>query len=517
MSTDRTLVDMGQHVTVAIIGTGFSGLCMAIKLKEAGIDDFVLLERAGAIGGTWRDNTYPGCACDVPSHLYSLSFEPSASWSRAYAPQSEIRAYLERCFDKYHVRPHVRFHAKVVSAEFEDERWRIRIEGGEDLTADILVSGVGGLSNPAYPKLRGRERFRGEQFHSALWNHDYDLTGKRVAVIGTGASAIQFIPEIQPKVGQLTLFQRTAPWIIRRDDRAFHPVEKFLFEKVPAVRWLYRQKIYWQHEWRAFGFTIYPPMLKAAALMGKANIRRSIKNPELRKKVTPNYTPGCKRILKSDDYYQSLDKPNVEVLTTGIAEVKEHSIVTDDGREVPVDAIIYGTGFAVHEYIGPVQIRGRDGADLATAWKDGAEAYLGTTISGFPNLFMLTGPNTGLGHNSMVYMIESQVHYVMECIKLMRERSLSFVDVREDLQKQYNESLQNRLKGSVWSTGCASWYLNEQGKNTTLWPSFTFAFRARTRRFVPADYELGKSKLHIVKPKPKERATAKLNGRANPA
>jgi len=504
-----------SHVTVAIVGTGFSGLCMAIKLKEAGIHDFVLLERAGGIGGTWRDNTYPGCACDVPSHLYSLSFEPSTKWSRVYARQPEIQAYLEKCFDKYDVRSRVRFHSKVTGAEFDGARWRITINDGEEITADILVAGAGGLSNPAYPDLPGRDRFRGAQFHSSTWDHDYDLAGKRVAVIGTGASAIQFVPEIQPKVENLFLFQRTAPWVLPRPDRAFRRAELFAFEKLPGVRWLYRQAIYWQHEWRAFGFTAHPGILKVAAGMGRRHIRRSIRNPELRKAVTPHFTPGCKRILMSNDYYQALDQPNVDVLTGGIAEIKEHSVVTRDGREIPVDAIIYGTGFTVHEYTGPMKIRGRGGVDLHTAWKDGAQAYLGTTISGFPNLFVLTGPNTGLGHNSMVYMIEAQVHYVMEAIKLMRERSLSFVDVRETLQKRYNEALQKRLEGSVWSTGCSSWYLDKNGKNTTLWPSFTFAFRARTRRFEPRDYELAAADSHPGRPERKKPHEKALNGRAS--
>lgn len=477
-----TAASRQDHHFAVIVGTGFSGLCMAIKLKEAGIHDFVLLERSDAVGGTWRDNHYPGAACDVPSHLYSLSFEPKSDWSRAFAEQPEIRAYLNHCADKYGVRPHIRFNRTVTSAHFDDAEglWRLTDNHGNHLTANVVVAGIGALSNPAIPKLKGIENFQGAAFHSAQWRHDVDLTGKRVAVIGTGASAIQFVPAIQPKVGKLTLFQRTAPWVLPKPDRAFSRYEKLLFEKVPAVRELYRGAIYTQFESRAIGFTVNPKLMTLAKHMGTAYIRKCVKNPELRAKVTPDYMPGCKRILMSNDYYPALAQANVDVLTTGVREVKANSIVTSDGREVDVDVIIYGTGFAVHDYVGGMDIKGVGGRDINKLWQDGAEAYLGTAVSGFPNLLMLMGPNTGLGHNSMVYMIESQVRYAMQYVQHLRMRKLAYLDVRPEIQQRYNDKLQARLKKSVWQSGCQSWYLNESGKNSTAWPGFTFEFRART-------------------------------------
>lgn len=492
-----------EHFAI-IIGTGFSGLCMAIKLKEAGIDDFIMVERSDSVGGTWRDNHYPGCACDVPSHLYSFSFEPKTDWSRAFAEQAEIRGYLDHCASKYDLRRHIRFNTAVVKARFDEGRgrWQVADNQGNDYIATVVVAGIGALSNPAIPKLKGIENFQGEAFHSAQWNHNYDLRGKRVAVIGTGASAIQFVPEIQPQVSHLTLLQRTAPWILPKPDRAYAGWEKQAFTKLPLVRLLYRALIYSQMEVRVIGFAGNPKLMEVVKRWGKGYINKSIKNPELRKKVTPDYMPGCKRILMSNNYYQALDSANVDVLTDGVSEVKANSIITQSGTEIPVDAIIYGTGFAVHNYVGALDVKGRNGRDLSTLWKDGAEAYYGTTISGFPNMFMLMGPNTGLGHNSMVYMIESQVNYAMQYVKILRRKNLAFMDVREDIQREHNDKLQARLQKSVWQSGCESWYLSESGKNSTVWPGFTFEFRARTQFFNTTDYNQFPHTLATVSAQP---------------
>jgi cation diffusion facilitator CzcD-associated flavoprotein CzcO len=477
---------------VAIVGSGFSGLGMAIRLKQSGEDSFVVLEQAGAIGGTWRDNTYPGCSCDVQSHLYSFSFEPNPSWSRLFAPQSEIRDYLEHCTDKYGVRHHVRLNAEVTRAEFDETAglWRIEVnDGAEVVTARAIVAGIGGLSRPAYPQIDGLERFRGTAFHSAEWDHGYDFRGKRVAVIGTGASAIQFVPQLAREVEQLDLYQRTPPWIVPKPDRRTTRLERGLFARLPGLQQAYRSSIYWRLETRVLGFTVHPRLMKVAEWVARAHIRRQVKDPELRRKVTPDYTIGCKRILISNDYYPSLNRLNVNVLTDGLERVTEGGVVTRDGVERPVDAIVFGTGFKVNELLTPLSIVGRDGVDINDAWRDGMEAYLGTTVSGFPNLFMLTGPNTGLGHSSIVYMIESQVHYVLEALRTMRERRLRWVDVRPGVQSRYNTTLQSRLDSAVWSSGCKSWYVDATGRNRTLWPGFTFKFREATGEFLMADYE----------------------------
>ncbi len=479
---------------VIVIGTGFAGLAMAIKLKEEGIDDFVVLEKGDSVGGTWRENTYPGCACDVQSHLYSFSFEPNPRWSRMFASQPEIRAYLEHCADAYGVRPHIRFGSEVTAARFEEaeDRWYAEVNGGErTYAARIAVAGFGPLSRPDVPRVEGVERFAGESFHSAEWNDDVALEGKRVAVVGTGASAIQFVPRIASRVGTLKLFQRTAPWVLPKPDRPISQLERTLFRRLPALQRAYRRLIYWRLESRVLGMAVHPKVMKLAELVGRLHIRRAISDPVLRATVTPNYTIGCKRILMSNDYYPALARENVEVVPGGITRITERGVVDAAGHEHEVDVIIYGTGFKVHDPLGALGITGRDGAELGERWREqGLEAYLGTTVAGFPNLFILVGPNTGLGHNSIVYMIESQVHYVLAAMRAMRERDAAAIDVRAEVQARFNHYLQQRLEGSVWASGCKSWYLDDSGKNRTLWPTFTFRFRQATSSFDAEDYDV---------------------------
>jgi cation diffusion facilitator CzcD-associated flavoprotein CzcO len=479
-------------VFVAILGSGFSGLAVAIELKRAGIDDFVVLERAATLGGTWRDNHYPGCACDVPSHLYSFSFAPKPDWSRAFAPQAEIRAYLERCADDFDVRRHIRFGCEIVDAAWDDgeARWSLRARSGETFVATAVVVGVGGLSNPSIPHLRGIEGFRGAQFHSARWDHSVDLRGKRVAVIGTGASAIQFVPQIQPVVDRLYLLQRTPAWVLPRPDRAYTALEKAAFGVVPGLRWLHRKWIYARLECRVVAFE-HPALMRLVAAECRRHMARSISDPALRDRLLPRYTPGCKRILLSNDYYPALAQPNVEVLADEVAEVGAASLTLAGGRKLEVDAIVYGTGFTVHDYLGGLSIVGRDGVRLADRWRQGAEAYLGTTIAGFPNLFTMTGPNTGLGHNSMTVMIEGQAGYILQALRLLRDRDLASLECRRERQDVFNAWLARRTATTVWASGCKTWYLDERGKNTTLWPGLATAFRARTLRLRVADYVLG--------------------------
>jgi cation diffusion facilitator CzcD-associated flavoprotein CzcO len=482
------------HHDVIVVGTGFAGLGMAIKLKAAGEADFIVLEKADAVGGTWRENTYPGCACDVQSHLYSFSFEPNPGWSRMFARQGEIRTYLEHCTDKYGVRDHIQFDSEITAASYDETEnvWHVEVNGGEArYTTRVLIAGFGPLSRPELPQIEGVETFAGTCFHSAQWDADVELAGKRVAVVGTGASAIQFLPQIAEQVAELTLFQRTAPWVLPKPDRPTTRLERLLFRRLPAVQQAYRNLIYWRLETRVLGMTLHPQVMKAAELIGRLHIRRSIKDPALRQQVTPNYTIGCKRILMSNDYYQSLDRDNVKVVTGGITRVAECGVIDAHGTEHEVDVIIYGTGFKVHDPLGSLRITGRRGRELGELWREnGLEAYLGTAVAGFPNLFVLVGPNTGLGHNSIIYMIESQVHYVLDAIATMRRRELAAVEVRPEVQARFNDDLQHQLAGSVWSSGCSSWYLDDSGKNRTLWPGFTFAFRQATDAFDADDYEL---------------------------
>jgi cation diffusion facilitator CzcD-associated flavoprotein CzcO len=475
---------------VAIIGSGFGGLGMAIRLKQAGVESFVVLERGDDVGGTWRDNSYPGCACDVPSHLYSFSFELDPGWSRMYASQPEIQGYLRRCADKYGIRPHIRFGANVVAAEYDDAAalWTVRTTDGQELRARVVVAATGGLSRPHVPLLPGIERFRGARFHSAQWDHGYDLRGKRVAVIGTGASAIQFVPRIAPDVAQLDLYQRTPPWILPKSDPAFDDETKAAFRREPGRMRRLRNRVYWINEALATGFTVEPRLMRSVETVARKHLEAQVPDPALRAQLQPDYRIGCKRILLANDYYPALTRDNVELVTSGIADVREASVVTRDGRERPADAIVYGTGFLATEPLAASIFRGSGGVPLGEAWRDGISAYLGITVAGFPNLFLISGPNTGLGHTSVVFMAEAQIHYIMRCLRAMQDRRARAVDVLARAQSRFDRWVQRRMRRTVWTTGCRSWYLDARGVNVTLWPSYTVSYWLRTRRMRTADY-----------------------------
>jgi cation diffusion facilitator CzcD-associated flavoprotein CzcO len=479
-----------SHYEVAVIGTGFAGLGMAIRLRQEGVEDFVVFERASEVGGTWRENHYPGCCCDVPSHVYSYSFELNPGWERGFAPQAEILEYLKHCAQKYGVREHIRFNHEVTEAAWDghERLWRIETTQGSH-TARMLVNGGGALSEPRPPDIPGIEHFRGKSFHSARWDHEHDLAGERVGVIGTGASSIQFVPAIQPDVAELHLFQRTPPWVIPRWDHEITRFEHALL-RLPFAPRLVRSTLYWMLESRVWGFR-HPRLMKLADRLGRWHLKRQVSDPELRRKLLPDYVMGCKRILISDDYYPALDQPNVEVVTDAIAEVREHSIVTQDGTEHVVDTIIFGTGFEVTKPPIAKRIRGRDGRTLAEHWSTSMAAYKGTFVAGFPNLVMMTGPNTGLGHNSMVYMIESQLTYVLGALAAMQVRGARTLEVRPNAVTEYGERLETQMDGTVWTAGhCASWYLDDTGRNTTLWPTFSYKFRRATLEFDEAAYEM---------------------------
>ncbi len=486
-----------RHVHVAIVGAGFSGLGMAIQLKKHGQHDFIVIEQATDIGGTWRDNVYPGCACDVPSHLYSFSFALNPDWSRSYSSQREIWQYLRRCARRFGVLPHIRWNNQLLDATWNDDeqRWHITTTQAR-FTADFLILGNGPLSEPSLPSIPGIDQFEGVLFHSAQWNHDYDLTGKRVAVIGTGASAIQFVPRIQPLVERLTLFQRTAPWILPRLDHPIPRWQRTMFRLIPLTQRLARARIYWRLELFAVGFVYQPQRMEEAMNIGRRHLARQVADPALRAKLTPQFILGCKRVLLSNDFYPAISQPNVEVVTEHIREVRAGSIVTEDGKEYEIDALICGTGFHVTDARFPFCVNGRGGQSLGESWQNGQQAYLGTTVAGFPNLFILAGPNTGIGHTSLVFIIESQINYILDCLRTMRRRKQQTVEVQPEIQEAFNAEMQQRMQKSVWTSGCASWYLDARGKNTTLWPGFTFEFRRRTRHFDTRNYNLVRQRVH---------------------
>jgi cyclohexanone monooxygenase len=492
--TQESPIQTGErrHLGVLIIGSGFAGLGAAIRLRQDGRDDFLVIERGSEVGGTWRDNTYPGAACDVPSHLYSYSFELNPTWSRSFSPQSEIQHYLRSVAAKYDVGNQHLFDTEVTLATWDDaaQRWLVDTTSG-NFSADVLVGAVGALCEPALPAIKGIENFRGDLFHSARWNHDADLKGKRVALIGTGASAIQIGPAIAGDVAHLDVYQRTAPWIMPRHDRAYSKIESLAYQRVPFLQRAAREAIYWGREAYVLGFAFEPRILQAAQKVAERNIAKAIDDPQLRVAVTPDWQIGCKRILLSNTWYPMLAQDSVDLVTDGITEIRENSIVTADGTVREVDAIVVATGFHVTDSPTYQRIVGKDGRSLAAVWDEaGQQAYKGAAVAGFPNLLFVVGPNTGLGHSSMVFMIESHLNYLSSALRTMDERGLSTFDVREDVQREYNSSLQKHMGRTIWTTGgCASWYLDKHGKNTTLWPSFTFAFRRLTRRFDVAAYE----------------------------
>ena len=480
-----------QHVHVAIVGSGFGGLGTAIRLAQAGFHDYLVFERSNDVGGVWRDNTYPGCACDVESHLYSFSFARNPGWTRSFSPAKEILEYLRGCAERFGVLPKIRFDHEITSATWDADalRWRLETAHGV-FTADVLVGAVGALSDPAIPALPGLATFSGKAFHSARWNHDHDLTGRRVAVIGTGASAIQFVPQIQPRTAALKIFQRTAPWIVPRGDRALTDRKRALLRRSPAAQWLERARIYAFREVMALAF-FDTRASKAMERLARLNLRRSVRDERLRAKLTPSYTMGCKRILLSDDYFPALAKENVDVITDTIAEIRPEGVLTKDGVLHEVDTIIFGTGFQVQKYPFAERIRGKGGLTLATTWKDRMTAHLGTTVVGYPNLFLLQGPNTGLGHTSVITMIESQIEHIINALRHMEARGLASIEPRAEAQRAFVAHVDAKTKGTVWTSGgCKSWYLDANGANSTLWPGFTFTFKRRVERFDPSEYSV---------------------------
>ncbi|MEJ2122982.1 MAG: NAD(P)/FAD-dependent oxidoreductase [Alphaproteobacteria bacterium] len=497
---DGTSTSKRPHI--AIIGAGAAGLCMAMRLKTAGFTSFVLYEAADRLGGTWRANTYPGAACDIPAHLYSFSFAPNPDWTRKFAPQPEIEAYLNRCADDHGLRAHIRFNTEICGAHFDaaTDCWRLEIVGGSEELAHFLVCACGQLNRPHIPNFNGRMAFKGSQFHSARWPRDARVNGTIVAVIGSAATAIQIVPEIAPQASRVLVFQRASNWIARKRDRAYSTFERMLYKRLPVMLRLVRSYHFWRHELRYLTFRQHSLMSFVYHAILKARVRRKQRDPTLRVAVTPDYPVGCKRVLFSNDWFQTLERPNVELVTSPIEGFTSTAIETADGRTHPVDTVIYATGFETTRYLAPMQIMGANGLTIEEVWSEGARAHRGMTVAGFPNLFMLNGPTTNLAHNSVQFMVECQVRYIISCIESVIDRGAATLAVKPDQMAASNKRLRRRLSGSVWAAGCSNWYKNTNGLITNNWSGPAFRYWLETRRVDLDELSRRAPGLHFSKP-----------------
>ncbi|MEN8358432.1 NAD(P)/FAD-dependent oxidoreductase [Acinetobacter towneri] len=485
--------DAAAHYQVAIIGAGFGGLAMAIRLLQRNIHNFVILEKSNEVGGTWRENQYPGAACDVQSHLYSLSFVPKTDWSKRYAEAPEIFQYIQDVVQQFNLREYCQFNSEVVHTEYHEKDcvWHVALKDGRQLSCQYLVFASGPLHVPQIPHIKGIEKFQGKVFHSSQWDHQYNLNSKVVASIGTGGSAIQYIPEIAPQVKQLYVMQRTAAWVIPRDERKYLNIEKKLFKQADWFRKLHRARLYWSNESRAIPI-MQPSVMKYTQKLAEAFIRFQVKDKQLAQKLTPDYIMGCKRILVSNKYFPTFNRDNVELVTDAIQELTADSIITKDGKMRKIDCLIYGTGFITDPriYLQPFSCIGEHGVELKQAWKDGAESYYGISHKGFPNLFQLLGPNTVLAHNSVIFMIEAQIDYILQMMDLVAQSQSNAIVVKDQVQDQFNHDVQDMLNNTVWQSGCVSWYQQDGGKNFALWPTYTWKYWLKTKSLHPSDFRL---------------------------
>ena len=482
-----------REVEIAVVGGGVGGIGLAVALRRRGIEDFVVLERGNDFGGTWRDNTYPGAACDVPSHLYSFSFDHNPNWSQTFSTQPEIQDYILGVAERHNIREKFFFDHELIAADWDEptSRWMLATTHGP-ISAKLVVSAMGALCEPNLPDIEGLDRFDGPVFHSAKWDHTIDLADKRVAVIGTGASAIQIVPAIANTVAHLDVFQRTAPWIFPRLLRKYSRLERFAFRRVPGLTSAFRSILYLLREIYAIVLIKFPPATAGLGLIAAVKMRIEVRDRALRARVTPEYRVGCQRMLSSNEYYPALGREHVDLVTSGIAGVQKHSIVTVDGIVRPVDAIVVATGFRITDSPAFDLFRGRDGRTLTQMYEErGVTAYKGTAVAGFPNMFVLLGPNSGLGYSSAIYMIESQINYVVEAVATVHDRQIASVEVRPEVQEFYNRDLQHKMRTSVWVTGgCRSWFLDSTGRNVALWPDFSFRFRRQLRTFDVESYDV---------------------------
>lgn len=476
--------------TVLIIGAGFAGIGTAIRLLQQGIDDFLILERSTDVGGTWRDNSYPGAACDVPSLLYSFGFEQNPNWSRAYSGSSEILEYIKGIVDKHALRRFIRFGVTVTGLHFDDETgtWTAETDEGSNYYGRSVVMANGPLSNASFPDIRGLDTYTGHKILSARWDHDYDMTDKRVAVIGTGASAVQIIPELVKVARSVKVFQRTPGWVLPKPDFPHPEWTRSAFSRLPVLQRAARQAWFWGHEIMAVGMVWNTPATSAIQWIAKANLRRQVKERWLRRQLTPDFRPGCKRMLMTSDYYPALQRENCKLISWPIATISPTGIRTADGVEHELDCIVFATGFDVCKAGTPFPITGSHGRDLAEEWSTGARAYKSVSVSGYPNLFFTFGPNSGPGHNSALVYMESEIDYIVKAIRLIIDHHLHSIDVEPDRQDHYHKKIQRRLAGTTWNSGCKSWYLTEDGYNGTMFPGFATEFARQLARVETTDY-----------------------------
>jgi cation diffusion facilitator CzcD-associated flavoprotein CzcO len=489
------------NLEVLIIGAGLGGLCAAIRLRQSGVESMAILERGTEVGGTWRDSVYPGCACDVPSHMYSYSFEPNTQWTRPYPQQQEIQNYILHVVDKYALRPLIRFGVEVGAMRWRAEQacWEVDVPNQAPILARHVILATGPLNKPLVPDIAGMHNFAGEAFHSNQWRGDVDLPGKRVAVVGTGASAVQIVPEIAPVAAHVDVFQRTPAWVVPRWDQPYGPLRRWAYRYLPGLQRLSRWRVYWFNELVGMGFMGSKWVQSLLVRLSMHHLHSQVADPALRAALTPNFSPGCKRLLISNTWFTALQRANVKLVTQAVARIVPQGVVGADGVLYPCDVIVWGTGFKATEYIAPMHIYGEavqtktltqtQMPELGAMWRDGpAATRLGITVAGFPNLFMLVGPNTGLGHNSLVFMIECQVNYIVAALRTLRARGQTVLRLRPDVQRDDYTLTQQKMKATVWSSGCKSWYQNADGHIDTLWPGYTWEYWRNTRRFQLSDY-----------------------------
>ncbi len=487
------MTDKTDKIEIAIIGAGLGGLCAAIRLQQQGITSITVLERNAEVGGTWRDNVYPGCACDVPSHLYSLSFEPNTEWTRPYPQRAEIQAYILRVVEKYRLRNVIRFNTEVSHMRWMPEllHWQIDVQGQASLQARQVILATGPLNKPLIPNVPGIETFQGVAFHSNQWRADVSLAGKRVAVVGTGASAVQLVPEIAPQCKTLTVFQRTPAWVLPRKDVLYGPFKLWMYRHVPGLQRLNRWRVYWFNEFIGMGFMGSKRVQNLLRGYSRLHMRQQIADKALRNALTPSFTPGCKRLLISNTWFPALQQSNVTLVTQPVTQIAPQGVVSAQGTLYPCDVIIWGTGFKATEFVTPMKIWGEAGQpELSDLWRNQpAASRLGISVAGFPNLFMLVGPSTGLGHNSIIFMIEAQVDYIIKALKSLADAGRTALKLRPAAQSQDYAAIQQKMKRTVWATGCHSWYQSADGHIDTLWPGFTWQYWLDTRGFDTAQYE----------------------------
>ncbi len=478
---------------VAVIGAGFAGIGSAIRLRQKGITNFAIFERGTRVGGTWRDNTYPGAACDIPSRLYSYSFAPNPDWSHTYSGSAEILRYIDDMVDKFELRPAIRFGHNITGLVFDEAAglWQISVEGRKQrIKARSVVLASGPLANSSFPQIRGIDDFAGHKIHSARWDHDYDFAGKRVAVVGTGASAVQIIPELVEQAASVKVFQRTPGWVLPRLNQRTNGLTRQVYRQVPAVESLAREAWFWAHESVALGVVWDSPLTRVVELVGKAHLRAQVRDPWLRRQLTPDFRAGCKRLLMTSDYYPALQRDNCKLVTWPIARISEKGIRTVEGIEHQFDCIVFATGFDVSKTGTPIPITGRDGRVLAEEWQRGAYAYKSVAVSGYPNLFITFGPNSGPGHSSALVYMEAQINYLTDAIGVILDRDLRMLDVRRDRQDRYNARIQRRLRATTWNSGCQSWYLTEDGFNATMFPGFATQYVKQLESVDLADFSV---------------------------